>query len=59
MPVVSKAGNQLQQSAYDGEAMCALTSGVPVTAKTGTATIENPAAHGLDLRGGTVASLVG
>jgi cell division protein FtsI (penicillin-binding protein 3) len=49
----------LQASAYDGEAMCALTSNYPVAAKTGTATIEGPAAHGLDLRGGTVASLVG
>ena len=49
----------LQQSAYNGEATCALTTDYPVAAKTGTATIEQPAAHGLDLAAGTVASLVG
>jgi cell division protein FtsI/penicillin-binding protein 2 len=49
----------LQKSAYNGEAMCALTANYPVAAKTGTATIEQPAAHGLNLAAGTVASLVG
>jgi cell division protein FtsI/penicillin-binding protein 2 len=49
----------LRQSAYNGEAMCALTANYPVAAKTGTATIEQPAAHGLNLAAGTVASLVG
>jgi cell division protein FtsI (penicillin-binding protein 3) len=49
----------LETSAYNGEAMCALTANYPVAAKTGTATIEEPAAHGLDLRGGTTAALVG
>ncbi len=49
----------LKESAYDGEAMCALTNGYPVAAKTGTATIEGPAAHGMNLTGGTVASLIG
>lgn len=49
----------LQKSAVDGEATCALTKNYPVAAKTGTATIENPAAHGLNFNAGTVASLIG
>ncbi len=49
----------LQHSAENGEATCALTKDYPAAAKTGTATIEGPAAHGLDYTGGTVASLVG
>ncbi len=49
----------LQRSAVDGEATCALTPEEPVAAKTGTATIDNPSAHGWSLTDGTVASLIG
>ncbi len=49
----------LVKSAVDGEATCALTAGVPVAAKTGTATIDQPGAHGQSYTGGTVASLIG
>ena len=41
------------------ETTCALTKNYPVIAKTGTATIEGPSAHGMDLTGGTTASLLG
>lgn len=49
----------VQGSAYEGEATCALTTDYPVAAKTGTATIEGPGAHGPQLNSGTVASLIG
>jgi cell division protein FtsI/penicillin-binding protein 2 len=49
----------LVKSAVDGEATCALTAGVPVAAKTGTATIDQPGAHGQSFTSGTVASLIG
>lgn len=49
----------LQGSAFNGEAMCALTKDYPVAAKTGTSTIENPSAYGVNLRGQTIASLIG
>ena len=49
----------LQRSAVDGEATCALTPEEPVAAKTGTATIDGPSAHGWSLTDGTVASLIG
>ncbi len=49
----------LQRSAVDGEAICALTPEEPVAAKTGTATIDGPSAHGWSLTDGTVASLIG
>ncbi len=49
----------LQRSAVDGEATCALTPEEPVAAKTGTAQIDNPSAHGYSTAGGTVASLIG
>lgn len=59
-PATAAAMTQmLRRSAEDGEATCALTNNYPVAAKTGTATIEGPSAHGLDLTGGTVASLIG
>ena len=56
--------NILERSAYgedgsNGEALCALTQDYPVAAKTGTATIDAPAAHGLNLDKGTTASLIG
>lgn len=51
----------LQDASNDGgaEATCAMTKDYPVAAKTGTATIEGPAAFGLNLSQGTVASLIG
>lgn len=49
----------VQASAYNGEATCALTTNYPVVAKTGTATIEGPGAHGPLFSSGTVASLIG
>jgi len=49
----------LQRAAVDGEATCALTPDEPVAAKTGTATIDGPSAHGEDFSNGTVASLIG
>lgn len=52
--VLLEASNSVQ-----AETVCAETNNYPTVVKTGTATIEGPSAHGLDLTHGTTASLIG